>query len=605
MKCHLLHPALAGVVLLLSTIALGYPSKDRSSPRPKGTRTDIVPSHFPETYPRATAGGPAPTAWGVEVRRIDGWGNNVANPEWGALGCNLIRLSPPAYADGMSQLAGPDRPNPRDISNIVVAQSNSRLNSTPLTDFLWQWGQFLDHDLDLSPVLIEETADIPVPMGDPMFDPGSTGTQYLPFERSAYDVATGTGPGNPRQQFNILTGYIDASNVYGSDDARAAWLRTMSGGRLKTSPGDFMPYNTDGLENAGGNSPTMFVAGDVRANEQIGLTTMHTLFVREHNWWAERISNEEPGLTDEEIYQRARAIVGAVMQVITYKEFLPRLLGPDALPPYTGYNPAVDASVAAEFSTACYRLGHTLLSPMIRRVAANGEPIPEGDVALRDAFFQPNRLPDEGGIDPILRGLASQVTQHLDQLVIDDVRNFLFGPPGSGGMDLPSLNIQRARDHGVASYAAVRLAVGLGPVSTFADITSDAEAASRLQAAYGDVNKVDLWVGALSEDHLPGAQVGELLFTVVGDQFRRSRDGDRFWYQNFFSGPLLEELENTRLSHIIRRNTGIGDELKEDVFVYSQGAVPAASTWSLLCIACLLLIAGTLTVPRKHLRFPS
>ena len=88
--------------------------------------------------------------------------------------------------------------------------------------------------------------------------------------------------------------------------------------------------------------------GDERANEQVALTAMHTLFVREHNRLADEITAQEPGLSGEEIYQRARLIVGAEVQVVTYKELLPLLLGPGALSPYAGYDASVNAGITSE-----------------------------------------------------------------------------------------------------------------------------------------------------------------------------------------------------------------------------------------------------------------
>ncbi len=152
-------------------------------------------------------------------------------------------------------------------------------------------------------------------------------------------------------------------------------------------------------------------------------------------------------------------------------------------------------------------------------------------------------------------------------MVVDDIRNFLFGPPGSGGFDLASLNLQRGRDHGLPGYNQVRVDMGLTPAATFADITSDPALQAALQQAYGTVDQVEAWVGGLSEDHLPGALAGELVFTVLKDQFERLRDGDRFWYENAFSKTEISRLEKIRLSDIIRNNTGIEGEIQKDVFV--------------------------------------
>lgn len=158
------------------------------------------------------------------------------------------------------------------------------------------------------------------------------------------------------------------------------------------------------------------------------------------------------------------------MQVITYREFLPLLLGPDALRPYQGYDPSADATIMNSFSTAAYRLGQSLLSTTLRRLDANGQTIGAGDLPLRDAFFAPDEIV-EHGIEPLLRGLASQVCQDLDVHVVDDVRNFLFGPPGGGGFDLASLNIQRGRDHGLPGYNDAREGMGLPRVARFNQIS--------------------------------------------------------------------------------------------------------------------------------------
>lgn len=504
------------------------------------------------------------TASAQPYRSIDGSGNNVSNPTWGSTGTELLRKAPEAYGDGVSTMAGSGRPSARALSNSLASQNQIITNASKASDMLWQWGQFLDHDIDLTPtidgqVFPGEVADIPVPAGDPHFDPMNTGAMLIEFTRSIF------GGSSPRQQLNEITSFIDASNVYGSDSLRASTLRLNNGtGKLRTSAGNLLPFNNTGLDNAPSASPTFFLGGDVRANEQVGLTAMHTLFVREHNRLCDELAAASPGLSGNDLYEQARERVGALMQVITYNEFLPLLLGPGALSPYAGYNSTVDAGIANEFSTAAYRVGHTMLSSQLLRYSELGTPIPDGNLALLDAFFNPSRLTQEGGIAPLLRGLASQYCQRIDTLIVDDVRNFLFGPPGSGGLDLASLNIQRGRDHGLSNYNDMRAAYGLSSMGSFSQVTGDTSMQNSLQNMYGDVNDVDAWVGGLAEDHVSGAMVGELIFTVLKDQFERLRDGDRFWYQLTFSGAELAALESTTLADVIRRNTlivGISDDV--------------------------------------------
>lgn len=504
-----------------------------------------------------------------EVRSIDGSGNNPDDVEHNATHHALARVVSADYADGVASLAGTDRPSARDVSNTVHRQEKLIRNRFGTSDYLWQWGQFLDHDIDLTEgTEPPEYADIPVAAGDPHFDPGGTGTVFIPFNRSIYDPETGTDAANPREQINEITAWIDGSNVYGSDAIRAAALRANDGtGRLATSRGGLLPESDGTLPNAtGGSNQVLFLAGDIRANEQLGLTALHTLFVREHNRLADEIRASDSSLDDDAIYERARRIVGALMQVITYEEFLPALLGPGAIGPYRGYDPTVDARIANEFSTAAYRFGHSALPPRLLRLDRNLREIAEGHLALRDAFFNPDRIRNEGGIEPFLRGLAHQRHQRIDVYVIDDVRNFLFGPPGSGGFDLASLNIQRGRDHGLASYNDAREAYGIERATDFSDVTKDPEVLARLAAAYQTVDEVDLWVGCLAEGAASRAQVGPLVRSILVEQFTALRDGDRFWYENALDRRTRDRIRRTRLSDIIRRNTEIGSEIPDDVF---------------------------------------
>ncbi|MEM1182919.1 MAG: peroxidase family protein [Acidobacteriota bacterium] len=543
-----------------------------------GDQTDPLPSseEFPSSpvlrIERGAKSAVSPPAQ-EGFRTIDGSGNNLRELQMGAVGVHLQRWTDADYGDGVSSLAGAHRPSAREVSNAVCAQSESMPNELGVTDFIWQWGQFLDHDLSLTEgVDPAEPANIVVPTGDSFFDPTGQGGVTMDFNRAIYDPVSGSNGGNPREQINEITAWIDASNVYGSEDERAEALRAHDGtGRLATSAGDMMPFNTAGLPNAGGTSPTLFLGGDVRANEQVGLAAIHTLFVREHNFQADRIRAENAQLDGDQVYQRARRILGAQMQVITYREFLPALLGPDALRPYQGYRDDVDASIANDFSTAAYRFGHSTLSPSMLRLSADGSAIDAGHLALRDAFFQSHRLTTEGGLAPIFRGLSTQVAQAVDAFIIDDLRNFLFGPPGAGGFDLASLNIQRGRDHGIGSYNEARRAFGMPPARDFDDVSSDPEVQARLQAAYADVDDIDLWVGGLSEDRRQDAMVGNLFFRIIRRQFEALRDGDRYWYSRVLNTADRELVEGTRLSDIIRRNTAAGFEVQDDVFHATDG----------------------------------
>ncbi len=509
-----------------------------------------------------------------EVRSYDGTSNNEDNPTWGATFEHLQRIADSDYGDGISTLAGQTRKSAREVSNLVSHQGDdeSLLNPFETTDFLWQWGQFIDHDLGLTDGSTDEAINISVPAGDEFFDPTGTGEVEITVNRAIYDPDSGTSTDNPREQENEITSWIDGSMVYGSDDERAAALRVGTDSPfLATSAGNMLPFNVDGLTNAAAaidDPAVLFLAGDVRVNEQIGLAAMHTLFVREHNRLAAVLQERFPDASAEELFESTRRLVIAEIQVITYNEYLPALIG-SAMPSYEGYDSSLNPNLYAEFSVAAYRLGHSELSASFLRLDESGNATADGPIALRDAFFVAHELfLEEDDIDPVLRGFAAQQHQLIDMKVVNDLRNFLFGQPGAGGFDLVALNIQRGRDHGLSSYNDTREAMGLARVTSFADISEDEEVQTALSEAYDSVDDIDLWIGGLAETPLAaqGSQLGELFTAIVVRQFDEIRAADRFWYQADLNDDEMELVRGVTLGQLIRRNTSIGDELQDDVF---------------------------------------
>ena len=509
-------------------------------------------------------------------RTIDGTCNNLSTPdrsEWGASDVQLRREIATDYGfpDPYNDMAGQDRPSPRAISNLMSNQPFDVLSKYNLSSFVFTWGQFLDHDITLTPEGHTEYYPVELPANETLF------TDDIPFFRSA--IHGGTGVYNEREQTNLITSWIDASNVYGSEETRADWLRTFNDGKLKTSKGNLLPFNTidgDYDSDIDSNAPSMagdnggvtktFVAGDIRAGEQPGLTSLHTLFVREHN----RICNQlkSQGINDdEEMYQLARKRVGAMIQAITYQEFLPAL-GID-ISNYQGYRPNVKPDISNFFATAAYRLGHTMVTNELLLRDDDCKAVGEGKVSLIDGFFNPEIIRDNN-ISPILKGLSMQVQQEVDVYIIDNLRNFLFAVPGVGtfGLDLASLNIQRGRDHGLYDYNAVREHYLGQSAQNFGEITNDPLVRSNLQNIYaGDINNIDPWVGLLAERPLNGKSVGRTLHAILKKQFESLRDGDFFYYENdpFFNNQTVNQIEDTRLSEIMERNTNL-KKLNRDVF---------------------------------------
>ncbi len=515
-----------------------------------------------------------------EVRNIDGSANNLLHPEWGAVHSPILRITSNGYSDSISVPAGLNRPNPRHISNVLFAQSELINDPLGLSDFAWVFGQFIDHDI----TLIHDSEDpsdfmpIRVPMGDTHFDPMGTGEVMIPLMRNAADPTSGNTTQYPRTTSNDISAFIDGSGVYGSDDFRAFWVRSLQDGKLKMTTDNLLPFNTQGGELQAPidiDAPEMamenpfaknwFIAGDVRANENTLLLSLHTLFAREHNRLCADLKTANPSWTDEQLFQTAKRQVSGMIQAIVYEEWLPTL--GITLPAYQGYDATVNPNISNVFSAAAFRYGHTTINSNIVRMGNDGHIMEEGNTILKEIFFNPMTLMEAGGMEALLKGMSTQVQQDLDCKIIDDLRNFLFGPPGAGGLDLAAINIQRGRERGLADYNTIRQDVGLPTVSNTQEITSDPAVAATLATLYENINDIDPWVGLLAEDHLPNALFGETTHRIVTEQFQRLRDGDRFYYE---IDPLLslediQTIKSTRLADIIRRNFDI--TIHDDVFI--------------------------------------
>ncbi|HYD69898.1 peroxidase family protein, partial [Azospirillum sp.] len=487
----------------------------------------------------------------MQIRTFDGSDNSRAHPDFNATGSALTRIADARYADGVSTLVG--GPNPRTVSNLVVGEGDPAVgNLEGVSGMMYAWGQFVDHDISETVSDGMTRIDVAIPDGDPDLPSGGT----IPLTRVETDPDSGVGTGTPAIAVNAVTGWEDASMVYGSTAAMAARLR-LPDGHMKTSSGDNLPI-ADG----------QYLGGDSRAAENPSLTALQTLFVREHNYQVDRLKAEDPDLTGDQLYDQARAIVTAEIAHITHAEFLPHLLGPGALSKYDGYDPSVDPRITAEFAGAAFRFGHSMVSAETERLGEQGQVVGPAS-ELRDTFFmQPSAFAAHSGADGFLRHLAADLSQAMDARIVEDLRNFLFDPPVAS--DLAAINIQRGRDMGLETLNGTREALGMKPYDDFADITGDAATVAALKQAFKTIDEVDLWTGGLAEGHADGAVVGPTFQRIIADQFEALRDGDRLWYQNQgFDKETLAEIENTTLADIILRNTDT-EHIQDDVFVFVE-----------------------------------
>nr|XP_013808387.1 PREDICTED: thyroid peroxidase [Apteryx mantelli mantelli] len=559
-----------------------------------------------------------------KYRLITGACNNRKHPKWGASNTALARWLPPSYEDELGQprgwnpgalYNGVQLPLVREVTRKIIHASNEAVTEDKLySDIIMVWGQYIDHDIAFTPQSTSRTTFLTgaecqmtcenqnpcFPIQVTMNDTLSNGMDCMPFYRSS--PACGTGDHgivfgnlsalNPRQQINGLTSFLDASTVYGSTPAAENKLRNLTSreGLLRVNLKyydnsreylpfvDLIPSPCAQDSNASeGERIECFLAGDSRSSEVTSLAAMHTLWLREHNRLAQALKTMNRHWSPETVYQEARKIVGALHQIITLRDYIPKIIGPDAFNQYIGlyrgYDPTINPTVSNIFSTAAFRFGHATIQPIVKRSNAQYLDDPElPNLHLHEVFFSPWRLIKEGGLDPLLRGLLahSAKQQVQDQLLNEELTEKLFVLSNNGSLDLASLNLQRGRDHGLPGYNDWREFCGLPKLETETDLNTvinNQKVTEKIMELYHNPNNIDVWLGGLVEDFLPGARTGPLFACIIGKQMKALRDGDRFWWENdnVFTEAQKHELRKHSLSRVICENTGIS-EVPVDAF---------------------------------------
>ena len=537
-----------------------------------------------------------------KYRTIDGTCNNLENPLQGASDTAFRRLIDSDYENGIDSLRGdgqaqdPDRffepPNPSArYASLEIIRDRIQFE-TNFSHLLMQFGQFLDHDLDLGPELEEECIDcqfteqcepIRVPKDDPAFGVGTLQNgSCLPFRRSI-PVCSDPTPGSfePREQINVLTSYIDGSMIYGSNLRQERAVRAFQDGQLRVGIdiGDrrpSLPVDNQDIVACPGRDDC-FLCGDVRCNEQVSLTVMHTLWVREHNRIAKELRRINPQYSDETLYQETRKIVGAVIQKIVYFDYLPKILGAKAfgivIGDYVQYDPTVDASVPNSFATAAYRYGHSLVRPFFERLRPNFTPrLPP--LSLAEMFFNPPQYESSFGVSFIARGWLDQTARRVDEFLNSVLTTKLFITENGPGMDLAALNIQRARDHGLPVYGRWRRFCAeqfpdLGEAMIENELTF-----VRLLETFGEVDLTELWIGGLAEERIKDSLLGITFACIFGLTFKNVRDGDRFYFESpgIFTEEQKLEIFKSSFSRVICDNTD-SREIQPDAFFTNETRV--------------------------------
>lgn len=219
-----------------------------------------------------------------------------------------------------------------------------------------------------------------------------------------------------------------------------------------------------------------FEGGEIRVNEQLVLTCMHTLMAREHNRLATGLAQLNHHWDDETVFQEARRINIAIVQHVTFNEFLPILLGKEVMEKFglvlqkdgywDGYDSSVNPGIIDSFAGAAFRFGHSLLPTAVERWSKAHKFI--ASKRLSDLIRRPYDLYRAGVLDEYFMGLMNQVAQAMDDSITQEVTNHLFKKEGARfGMDLVSFNMQRGREFGIPGYMEFRKFCGLPTANTW------------------------------------------------------------------------------------------------------------------------------------------
>lgn len=508
----------------------------------------------------------SPRTW--EFRTFSGMCNNVAHIDWGASNTGQVLH----WRSRSSRPTGSDRPSARTVSNTCSRQLMPHMpNRRRMSEFVTFFGQFLDHNLVATPADPRNLAmNIRVSPRDIGFRRLHNNSLTMPFSRSA----RATSPAGSTA-LNAISSFLDLSAVYGDNDGRARALRSYRNGKLLVSKGDMLPWNTKGLANAPTTGREFYVAGDFRANEHVNLAVLHIVWMREHNKLCDSLKRDFPGWGDERLYQMARKINGASFQSVVYNEFYPALTGRQ-MPEYRGYSKKVNPAISLLFSTAAYRIGHTMVGNEVARLSSGNKRLPS--LKLGDVFFTAPTVLNKKPLEEFVRGMVSTRAQEVDLKVTDLLRNFLFSAvPHENVFDLVATNIQRGRDHGLPPYNQVRRILGRKPARSYCDLTRNKQTAAELEKAYGrgNVNKIDAWVGLLAEPHIRGGSLGYSMFLIIKRELVRARAGDRFFYARpcVFSRQVRATISKhgkRTMRDILLRNTRLSPHEVPSVWLTSR-----------------------------------
>ncbi len=502
--------------------------------------TEVVPSsNLPPLAP------PAPEH--LVERTLDGTYNDLGEPRMGAAGTRFGR-NIPLSAIVRDSREDKLRPSPREVSRALMTRQ-SLIEATSVNALVAAWLQFMirdwfshgksptDNPWEVRLAPDDDWPDDPMVIMRTMDDPTRPA--------SATD--------EPPTFINTSSHWWDASQIYGTTPEYQAFVRTGKSGKLRVEPDGSLPMPPGKTDGNPSEEPGFW----------IGLAMLQNVFTLEHNAVCDMFAGHYPTWTDDEIFQRARLVVAALVAKIHTVEWTPAVISHpttvtalranwfglagerlknaygrissseliSGIPGAATEHYGVPFSLTEEFA-AVYRMHPLAPDDWSIRQLADDQPL--GDYTLRE-------LSGSDGVavlqkHPLADLLYSFGTQHPGLVSLHNFPRFLqhFVRPDGKLMDLAATDILRHRETGVPRYCEFRRQLHLDPPASFEDLTSNREDAAEMRRLYdGDIERLDLMVGLFAEEKPQGFAFSDTAFRIFILMASRRLNSDRFFTRDF------------------------------------------------------------------------
>jgi hypothetical protein len=504
----------------------------------------------------------------LTARTLDGTFNDLDDPLMGSLGSRFGRNVPLEFTvrepdDGLLE------PNPRLVSRRLLTR-DTFLPATTLNLLAGAWIQFEVHDwFSHGKNEPERPFLVPLEQDDPWPE------HPMPIARTRGDPSA--DPAGPPTFVTDDTHWWDGSQVYGRDPAFANALRTGEHGKLRLDEHGLVPEEIESTVDLTG------VAG----NFWVGLALLHSLFMREHNAVCDRLHAAHPELSDEDLYDKARLVVAALMAKIHTTDWTPaiiahpttvkalrtnwwglegerldKLLGRftsneviRGIPGSPTNHHGVPYSLTEEF-VCVYRMHPLIPDEFTFRALAD------------DSLLQERTLPEVG-----VRHVRERLTEmsmsdalysfgvsHPGAITLHNYPRFLqhFDRADGSLIDLASIDVLRVRERGVPRYNEFRRLLHLKPFSTFEQLADTPEHAEELREIYGEVERVDTMIGMYAERKPKGFGFSDTAFRIFILMASRRLESDRFFTRDYrpevYTAEGLDWVESNSMRTLLLRH---------------------------------------------------